>query len=154
MVSVHVAFFLTSAVLFSKADAAPITEIAGSTCGDASEVTIGPGVTRRCCSSGIAYPRGLQGFEYWVRPKYKDTDYTVNVKGYQVSYYNDATSIYTAGGCAKGNSASSCAGDACTWDSDDSFYECKADSCCYTRHDYVCLEVKCDHWWTNCEFWR
>lgn len=72
MVSVHVAFFLTSAVLFSKAVAAITTKIAGSTCGDASKVTIGPGHTRRCCSSGNTYPRGVEGFDYWVRSKYKD----------------------------------------------------------------------------------
>ena len=85
MVSVHVELFLTSAVLFLKADAATTTEIAGSTCGEASEVTW------RCCSSGNTYPRGVDGFDYWVRPKYIDTDYTVNVQGYQMSYYNDAT---------------------------------------------------------------
>ena len=21
-------------------------------------------------------------------------------------------------------------------------------------NNYMCLEVNCDHWWTNCEFWR
>ncbi len=137
-------FFLTIAVFGSYADAADtFTYTTGSTCGDASDVTIsgdsGGGDTYRCCSSSATYSGGVKGFDYHVRPKNTGTDYTIDVKAYDGSTSNSATYTTTEGACAKGNTPSSCTGDACTWDSADSFYECKADSCCYSRADYFCL---------------
>ena len=119
-------FFMTIAVLCSYADAANIdTYTAGSTCGDASDVTISGAIfggdTYRCCSSATAHPGGVKGFDYHVRAKNTGTDHQVNVRAYDGSTSNSATNRKTDGICDKGNSASSCAGDACSWDSANSY---------------------------------
>ena len=105
-------FFMTIAVLCSYADAADIfTYTAGSTCGDASDVTISGaflgGDTYRCCSSGTTYSGGVKGFDYHVRAKDTGTDHQVNVRAYDGSTSNSATNRKAAGICDKGNTASS-----------------------------------------------